>query len=69
MSDEVLQDWKTLAAKRHSWSVMAGAAAVLAVPLAYDQPQMIHYAAAAIFVSGVVSSVIEAIRWTWNQLE
>lgn len=63
-----MTDWKTLAAKRHSPSVLAGAAAVLAVPHVYSQPQMIHYAAAAILVSGVVSVLIEAGRWIWNHV-
>jgi len=63
-----MNDWKALAAKRHSWSVMAGAAAVLALPHVYGDPGMIHYAAAVILTSGVVSTAIEAGRWTWNRL-
>jgi hypothetical protein len=63
-----MDDWKSLAARRHSWSVMAGAAAVLALPMVYEAPQMIHYAAAVILVSGTVSALIEAGRWVWNRL-
>lgn len=63
-----MEDWKTLAAKRHSWSVMAGAAAVLALPMVYEDPQMLHYAAAVILVSGVASALIEAGRWIWKRL-
>jgi hypothetical protein len=63
-----MNDWKALAAKRHSPSVLAGAAAVLAVPQVYASPQMIHYAAAAILVSGVVSTAIEAGRWLWHKI-
>jgi len=39
-------DWKSLAAKRHSPSMLAGAAAVLAVPYLYADPGVIHYGAA-----------------------
>ena len=60
--------WKALAAKRHSPSVLAGAAAVLAVPYLYAQPQAVHYAAAAVLVSGMVSGAIECVRWLWHQL-
>jgi len=63
-----MNDWKKLAAKRHSPSVLAGAAAVLAVPYAYSNPDMVHYAAAAILVSGLVSGAIEAGRWLWQKI-
>jgi hypothetical protein len=61
-------NWKALAAKRHSPSVLAGAAAVLAVPYAYADPDVIHYAAAAVLVSGVVSAAIECGRWLWHKI-
>jgi hypothetical protein len=64
-----MDDWKSLAARRHSWSVMAGAAAVLALPMVYPEPRMMHYVAAVILTSGVVSSAIEGGRWVWNQLQ
>jgi len=63
-----MKDWTKLAAKRHSPSVLAGAAAVLAVPYAYADPDVIHYAAAAILVSGVASAAIEAGRWLWDKV-
>jgi len=61
-------NWKSLAAKRHSPSVLAGAAAVLSVPYVYASPDMVHYAAAAILVSGVASSAIECGRWLWKKV-
>jgi len=60
-------DWKALAKHRHNLSVLAGAAGVLAVPYLYGQPQMIHYAAAAVLVSGVAGLAVEGGRWLWHQ--
>jgi hypothetical protein len=68
MSSTEMTGWKTLAAKRHSPSVLAGAAAVLAVPYFYAQPQAVHYAAAAVLVSGVVSAAIECARWALQKI-
>lgn len=61
-------DWRSLAAKRHSPSMLAGAAAVLAVPYLYADPGMIHYGAAAVLGSGLVASLIECVRWLWHQI-
>lgn len=47
---------------------MAAAAAVLAVPRYYQDPEMIHYGAAAIVASGVVGLVVEGVKWVWEQL-
>lgn len=61
-------DWKQLAKARHSPTVMAGAAAVLGLPYAMENPEMMHYAAAAVLASGVVGGLIEVGRWIWNKL-
>jgi len=61
-------DWKSLAKHRHSPSVLAGAAAVLGLPYLMQEPQMMHYGAAAVLASGVVAGLIEAGRWAWQKL-
>jgi len=69
MSTPDLPDWKTLAARRHGWHVVAAAGAVVAAYHYMSDPDLIYLSALAIATSGVAAGVIEGVRSLYQRVQ